>query len=72
VDRYNEQNRNVSHKSAAKNYAPTAFSQEAEAKKYGLRKKDFEAAMLRLFDTGEIRVEPYGPPSRGFTTLVMR
>jgi RecA-family ATPase len=72
LDRFNGQGRNVSEKAASKNYAPTAFGKEAEAKKYGLRKADFEAAMRRLFAASEIAVEPYGPPCRGTTRLVTR
>jgi RecA-family ATPase len=70
LDRFNSQGRNVSEKAASKNYAPTAFGKEAEAKKYGLRKADLEEAMRRLFAASEIAVEPYGPPCRGTTRLV--
>jgi RecA-family ATPase len=72
LDRFNDQGRNVSEKAAAKNYAPTEFAREAEAKKYHIRKADFEGAMRRLFETSAIEVQPYGPPSRGFTRLVTR
>jgi RecA-family ATPase len=72
LDRFNSQGRNVSEKAASKNYAPTVFAKEAEAKKYGLRKADLEAAMRRLFAASEIAVEPYGPPCRGTTRLVTR
>jgi RecA-family ATPase len=72
LDRFNDQGRNVSEKAASKNYAATVFGKEAEAKKYGIRKPDFEDAMRRLFETGEIVVEPYGPPCRGTTRLVTR
>jgi RecA-family ATPase len=72
LDRFNGQGRNVSEKATAKNYAPTVFGKEAEAKKYGLRKADFEAAMRRLFDASQIAVEPYGPPCRGTTRLVTK
>jgi RecA-family ATPase len=72
LDRFNSQGRNVSEKSASKNYAPTVFAKEAEAKKYGLRKRDFEDAMRRLFTGSQIAVEAYGAPSRGTTRLVTR
>ncbi|MGJ5216960.1 AAA family ATPase [Bradyrhizobium oligotrophicum] len=72
LDRFNDQGRNVSEKAAAKNYAPTEFAKEAEAKKHHIRKADFEAAMRRLFETSAIEVQPYGPPSRGFTRLLTR
>ena len=72
LDRFNDQGRNVSEKAASKNYAPTVFGKEAEAKKFGVRKVDLEAAMRRLFETSELAVEPYGPPCRGTTRLVTR
>ena len=72
LDRFNDQGRNVSEKAASKNYAPTVFGKEAEAKKFALRKADFEGAMRRLFDASAISVEPYGPPCRGTTRLVTR
>jgi RecA-family ATPase len=70
LDRFNSQGRNVSEKAASKNYAPTMFSKEDEAKKYGLRKADLEGAMRRLFEASQIAVEPYGSPCRGTTRLV--
>jgi RecA-family ATPase len=70
LDRFNSQGRNVSEKAASKNYAPTMFGKEAEAKKYGLRKADFEDAMRRLFEASQIVVVPYGSPCRGTTRLV--
>jgi len=72
LDRFNDQGRNVSDKTTAKNYAPTAFAKEADAKKYHIRKADFEAAMRRLFERSMISVQRYGPPSRGATRLVTR
>jgi RecA-family ATPase len=69
LDRFNRQGRNVSDKPAARNYAPTAFAKEAEAKKDGIRKVDFENAMRRLFEAEKIAIVPYGPPSRGTTRL---
>ena len=43
--RFSGQARNVSDKSTAPNYAPTAFAKEDEAKKYRLKKHDMEQAM---------------------------
>jgi hypothetical protein len=60
----------VSTKRNAPTYAPTEFAKTKEAKNAGLRKADFEAAMRRLLEAGKIKVEPYGPPSRGWTRLV--
>jgi RecA-family ATPase len=64
--------RNVSYKPTAPNFAPTAFAAEAEAKKHGIRKADFNAAMSRLFSTGKIYNETYGKPSRPFERLSER
>ena len=72
LDRFNRQGRNVSEKAASKNYAPTVFGKEPEAKKYSLKKVDFEDAMRRLFAASQIVVESYGSPSRGTTRLVTR
>jgi hypothetical protein len=72
LDRLNSQGRNVSDKSASKNYAPTMFAKEDEARKHGIRKADFEDAMRRLFAVSQIAVEAYGAPSRGTTRLVTR
>jgi RecA-family ATPase len=68
--RFNDQGRNVSEKAAARNYAPTVFAKETDAKKDRVRKLDFEDAMRRLFATSAIAVQAYGPPSRGFTRVV--
>lgn len=70
LDRFNSQGRNVSEKAASKNYAPTMFGKETEAKRYGLKKSDLEHAMRRLFATSAIAVEHYGAPCRGTTRLV--
>jgi hypothetical protein len=70
LHRFNHQGRNVSEKAASKNYAPTMFGKETEAKRYGLKKADFEHAMRRLFEASQIAVEPYGPRCRGTTRLV--
>jgi RecA-family ATPase len=68
---FDRQGRNTSAKPNAPTYAPTEFAKEPEAKAAGLKKKDFEAAMVRLLAAGKIRVEHYGPPSRGWTRLVI-
>jgi RecA-family ATPase len=68
---FDRQGRNTSHKQNAPTYAPTEFAKEPEAKAAGIKKKDFEDAMRRLLAAGKIRVEPYGPPSRGWTKLVI-
>jgi RecA-family ATPase len=72
LERFAREGRNVSHSKTANNYAPTTFARESEAKTLKLGKDDFEDAMQRLFAANKIRVEPYGPPSRGFSRLVAR
>ena len=72
LDRFNDQGRNVSEKKASRNYAPTTFANEDEAKKHHMKKADLEAAMRRLFTVNQIAVEPYGPRCRGTTRLVTR
>jgi RecA-family ATPase len=66
------QNRNVSEKLNAPNFAPTAFADEDEAKRLGIRKPDFKAAMTRLFSTDRIYIETYGRPSRPSSRLSLR
>jgi RecA-family ATPase len=69
IIKFTAQARNTSAKPNAPTYAPTEFAKEPEAKKAGLRKADFEAAMRRLLEAGKIRIVPYGPPSRGWSKL---
>jgi RecA-family ATPase len=69
LDRFSGEGRNAGERLSANNYAPTLFAKEAEAKRLGIRKVDFEAAMRRLFAAGKIRVEEYGYRSRGTTRL---
>jgi RecA-family ATPase len=66
--RYEIEGRNVSHKPTAPNFAPTAFCKESEAK--GIRKEEFNAAMLRLFESKKICVDYYGRKDRGVSRLV--
>jgi RecA-family ATPase len=70
--RFASQGRNVSEKSSANNYAPTAFADEADAKKLEIRKADFKAAMSRLFAADKIHVENYGRPSRPCSRLAAK
>jgi len=69
LDRFSQQGRNVSHKKGT-SYAPALFAQDPTVGPTGITKKDLEAAMLRLFATGKIRVENYGRPSRPNHRLV--
>jgi RecA-family ATPase len=72
LDRFSNQGRNTSERPNANNYAPTLFAQEKEAKELGIKKADLEAAMRRLFAADKILLQPYGPPSRGWSKLVQK
>jgi len=72
LDRLNRQDRNVSDKPNANNYAPTLFAAETEAKDAGIKKPALEDAMRRLFQADKIRLEPYGAPSRGLQKLTRK
>jgi RecA-family ATPase len=72
IRRFAEQGRNVSDKQNSPNYAPAAFVDDAEAKRLGLRKADFKAAMARLFTAERIYVEHYGRPSRPYSKLSVK
>jgi RecA-family ATPase len=70
--RLNDANRGpFSHKKQSNNYAPTAFAALPEAKAVGIKKSDLVRSMERLLDSKKIAVEPYGPPSRKLTQLVI-
>lgn len=71
IIQFSKQGQNMSAKRNAPTYAPTEFAKTPEARAAGIRKADFEAAMQRLLAAGKIRIEPYGPPSRGWTRLVV-
>jgi RecA-family ATPase len=63
IDRFNMSNRTVSDK-PGRNYAPSLFVEEDEAKKAGLSNKVLQAAMRQLFSANKIWNEPCGKPSR--------
>jgi len=63
--KYEGQGRKLSHKAAAKDYAPRVFA----AEKGGIGIKRFEQAMERLFERKEIHVAPHGPASRGWSLI---
>jgi RecA-family ATPase len=65
------QGRNVSDKPNSPNYAPSAFADDNEAKRQGIRRADFKAAMSRLFSASKIHVETYGRPSRPYSKLAV-
>jgi RecA-family ATPase len=70
--RFSAQQRNVSDKSTAPNYAPTAFAKEDEAKKYRFKKPELEQAMRDLFRADKIDINEYGRPSRPSYNLVVK
>jgi RecA-family ATPase len=67
--RYTDQGRFVTDKSGT-GYAPPKFADEAVAKKASLTKRHFERAMTRLFASGRIKLETFGPPSKIRTRII--
>lgn len=59
--------RNVSDSANAANYAPRVLVQMSASR--GFKVRDFERAMNRLFGEGAIRVNHYGPPSKGMRRI---
>jgi RecA-family ATPase len=70
LKRRNTQFRTVSDKPGV-NYAPSVFAKEPETIAAGIKKKQLEAAMERLFQAGKIRVDTSGPPSRRTRSIVV-
>jgi RecA-family ATPase len=66
---FTAQNRNVSDKPTAPNYAPTMFAKETAAASERIKKPDLEAAMRRLFKDNRICVVEYGRASRRASKL---
>ncbi|MGY5803382.1 AAA family ATPase [Rhizobium sp. LEGMi12c] len=64
---YAAQGRTVSETRGA-NYAPSLFSRDPRAA--GVTSKGFEGAMMRLFASGDIKVEMVGPPSKKRKSIV--
>lgn len=58
---YTKEGRNVSPMPSA-NYAPVIFARDGEAE--GIKKKEFVAAMNRLYRAGKIQTDEFGPQSR--------
>jgi RecA-family ATPase len=48
-------------------YAPRVFNGMAEGKEYSI--PEFKRSMARLFDEERIRMEPFGPPSKGWKRI---
>jgi RecA-family ATPase len=63
IRRFTREGRNAGCASG-RSYGPALFAKEDEAIKVGLKTKELEAAMRRLFAAGKIWNEPYGRPSR--------
>jgi RecA-family ATPase len=72
IDRFTRIGQNISSNPAARNYAPTLFAREAEAKSKHLNKAALEAAMHRLFAAELITLEPYGPPSHEYRRIIRK
>lgn len=62
LDRVMKENRPVSHLENAKNFAPRLFERNPAAR--DLTTADFERSMERLFASGAIHIQDYGPPSK--------
>jgi hypothetical protein len=72
LNRFTIQNRTLSEKPSANNYAPAMFAKEKEAREAGIKKAAFETAMRNLFAADKIRLENYGPPSKTASKLVAK
>jgi RecA-family ATPase len=70
--RFDRENRNVSDKPNAPNYAPTAFAKEDEARNLRLKKEDLQQAMRDLFRAQKIANEPYGRADRSSSKIILR
>jgi RecA-family ATPase len=72
LQRLIDQNRGpFSHKKRSNNYAPAAIADLPEVKKAGIKKTPLANAMDRLIEIKKITIEPYGPPSKEWTKLVI-
>jgi hypothetical protein len=71
TQRFADQGRNISDKQNSPNYAPNALAEDTDAKKHGIRRADFKAAMSRLFSAGKIHLVSYGRPSRPYVKLAV-
>jgi RecA-family ATPase len=70
--RFSSQGRNVSDKPAARNYAPSEFAREKEAREFSLKKTELEQAMRDLFSADKLALEQYDKPSRGLWRLAAK
>jgi len=67
LDKYEGRGQPVSDRPKANNYAPSVFSQDPALT---TSVKSMARAMGLLLDAGEIKIVPYGFPSRGWTKLI--
>ena len=67
VKRYNAQERNAADKKRT-SYAPALFAKEPDSQ--GVTSGQLEAAMLRLFKAGKIKIVSNGPRTRPARTIV--
>ena len=66
--KYDGQGRKLSHRVAARDYAPRVFRGEKSA---DLTEQRFKQAMERLFEAKKIHVQSYGPRSKGWQCIVL-
>src|SRR5262249_24476082 len=72
LQRHIDQNRGpLCHKKRSNNYATTVFADLPEVKNARITKTALAQAMERLINTKQIKIEPYGPPSRDWAKLVI-
>jgi RecA-family ATPase len=71
LKRFTDANRNVSDR-PSKNYAPTVFAAEEEARAERIHSRAFAEAMRRLFKADKIWNEPYGRSNRESFRLAIR
>jgi len=70
LGRFTREGRNVTDKKGT-TYAPACFAKEQETKSEKLNKGMLIGAMLRLFESGKIRVVTEGPTSRQRSRIVI-
>ena len=70
LDEREKQGRRVSHKERAGNFAPKVFAKMRGAERF--QRKDFERAMERLFEAGEIEVAAVRDESRRNIEVIQR
>ena len=69
-DAMTRENQTLSAKSRASNYAPRMFMRRMAQERHGYQQGDFEQAMQRLFQTGQVQMETYREDSKTKEKLV--